>query len=213
VRTVPAWGERKTAGGAAGWATPVRLVRHTSQTGAGLDRQQFGFRARTDARFVFGGRGSGGWSGESASGQFARCSPYRAQYGNGRSHSLEMEMRDGPRSSFRGFGRPPVREGWFPCSGYHGDVRGGSFGRRDVLDCANPTLEQMARHWFYSFGTNPVLSCLFAHVLIFEFQMGDLKNIWLIDSGCSRQMTGDKGWFSSLVPVVIKRYITFGDNG
>jgi hypothetical protein len=26
----------------------------------------------------------------------------------------------------------------------------------------------MARHWFYSFGTNPVLSCLFAHVLIFE---------------------------------------------
>jgi hypothetical protein len=26
-------------------------------------------------------------------------------------------------------------------------------------------------------------------------------------------MTGDKGWFSSLVPVVSKRYITFGDNG
>jgi hypothetical protein len=26
-------------------------------------------------------------------------------------------------------------------------------------------------------------------------------------------MTGDKGWFSSLVPVVTKRYITFGDNG
>jgi hypothetical protein len=24
-------------------------------------------------------------------------------------------------------------------------------------------------------------------------------------------MTGDKGWFSSLVPVVTKRYITFGD--
>jgi hypothetical protein len=24
-----------------------------------------------------------------------------------------------------------------------------------VLDCANPTLEKMARHWFYSFGTNP----------------------------------------------------------
>jgi hypothetical protein len=40
-----------------------------------------------------------------------------------------------------------------------------------------------------------------------------LKNIWLIDSGCSRHITGDKGWFSSLVPVVTKRYITFGDNG
>jgi hypothetical protein len=50
-------------------------------------------------------------------------------------------------------------------------------------------------------------------VLIFEFQVGDLKNIWLIDSGCSRHMTGDKGWFSSLVPVVTRRYITFGDNG
>jgi hypothetical protein len=59
----------------------------------------------------------------------------------------------------------------------------------------------------------PVLSHLFAHVLVFEFQVGDLKNIWLIDSGCSRHMTGDKGWFSSLVPVVTKRYITFGDNG
>jgi hypothetical protein len=78
---------------------------------------------------------------------------------------------------------------------------------------ANPTFEQMARHWFYSFGTNPVLSRLFAHVLIFEFQVGDLKNIWLIDSGCSRHMTRDKGWFSSLVPMVTKRYITFGDNG
>jgi hypothetical protein len=71
----------------------------------------------------------------------------------------------------------------------------------------------MARHWFYSFGTNPVLSHLFAHVLVFEFQVGDLKNIWLIDSGCSRHMTEDKGWFSSLVPVVTKMYITFGDNG
>jgi hypothetical protein len=26
-------------------------------------------------------------------------------------------------------------------------------------------------------------------------------------------MTGDKGWFSSLVPVVTRRYIAFGDNG
>jgi hypothetical protein len=59
----------------------------------------------------------------------------------------------------------------------------------------------------------PVLSRLFTHVLVFEFQVGDLKNIWLIDSGCSRHMTGDKGWFSSLVPLVTRRYITFGDNG
>jgi hypothetical protein len=66
-----------------------------------------------------------------------------------------LERRDGPTFSFRGFGRPLGREGWFPHSGYRGGVRGGSFGRKDILDCANPTFEQMARHWFYSFGTNP----------------------------------------------------------
>jgi hypothetical protein len=59
----------------------------------------------------------------------------------------------------------------------------------------------------------PMLSRLFIHVLVFEFQVGDLKNIWLFDSSCSRHMTRDKGWFSSPVPVVKKRYITFGDNG
>jgi hypothetical protein len=62
-----------------------------------------------------------------------------------------MKRRDGPRFSSRGFGPPPVTEGWFP----HGGVHGGSFGRKVVLDCANPTFEQMAWHWFYSFGTNP----------------------------------------------------------
>jgi hypothetical protein len=58
-----------------------------------------------------------------------------------------------------------------------------------------------------------VLSHLFTHMLIFEFQVGDLRNVWLIDSGCSRHIIGDKGWFSSQVPVVSKTYITFGNNG
>jgi hypothetical protein len=58
-----------------------------------------------------------------------------------------------------------------------------------------------------------VLSRLFTHVLTFEFQVGDLRNVWLIDSGCSRHLTEDKGWFSSLIPVVSRTYITFGDNG
>jgi hypothetical protein len=57
VRTVPAWGDRKVAGGAAGRATPVRLVHYTGQTGAGLGRQE--------ARFCSSGRGSGGWYGKS----------------------------------------------------------------------------------------------------------------------------------------------------
>jgi hypothetical protein len=63
--------------------------------------------------------------------------------------------------------------GWFPQSGYRGGVRGGSYGRKDGLMCANPTFEQMARHWFYSFGTNPsaesfVLS--HAHFLNFRWE-------------------------------------------
>jgi hypothetical protein len=73
VRTVRAWGERKAVGGAAAQATPIRPVWGTSQTGAGLDRQQFGFRASTSARVVSGGCGYGGWAGEFAGGQVARC--------------------------------------------------------------------------------------------------------------------------------------------
>jgi hypothetical protein len=79
VRTIPAWGERKVVGGAASRATPIRPVRGTGQTGAGLDRQQFWFRARTDAKFGSRGRSSGGSSGEFVDGQFARRSPPRAQ--------------------------------------------------------------------------------------------------------------------------------------
>jgi hypothetical protein len=155
VRTVRAWGERKAVGGAAGRATPFRPVWGTGQTGAGLDRQQLGFRARTDAKFGSGGRGSGGWSGKFAGGQFARHSLPRAQYGDGRIHSFEMERRDSPWAFFRGFVPPSSREGWFPRGGHCGGVRGGSFGRKDGLVCANPTFEQIARHWFYTFGTNP----------------------------------------------------------
>ena len=44
-------------------------------------------------------------------------------------------------------------------------------------------------------------------------QDGGLEDIWLIDSGCSRHMTGNTRWFSSLTPVMHKEYITFGDNG
>jgi hypothetical protein len=74
VRTIPTWGERKAAGGAVGRATPVRPVRHIGQTGAGLDRQHFGFRARIDAMFDSGGRSTGGWFGEFAGGKCARRS-------------------------------------------------------------------------------------------------------------------------------------------
>ena len=36
--------------------------------------------------------------------------------------------------------------------------------------------------------------------------------MWLIDSKCSRHMTGNPRWFSSLTPVSTKEYITFEDN-
>jgi hypothetical protein len=84
--------------------------------------------------------------------------PPRAKYDGKRSHSFEMERRNGPRSSFCGFCSPLARQGWFPSGG----SRGGSFDRCGDLVCANPTLEQMARHWFYSFDTNPSVE-LFVH--------------------------------------------------
>ncbi|WVZ71040.1 hypothetical protein U9M48_019666 [Paspalum notatum var. saurae] len=40
-----------------------------------------------------------------------------------------------------------------------------------------------------------------------------IEDVWIMDSGCSRHMTGHRKWFSSLNPVSTKEYITFGDNG
>jgi hypothetical protein len=33
-----------------------------------------------------------------------------------------------------------------------------------------------------------------------------------MDFGCSRHMTGNKKWFSSLTPLSYKEYVTFGDD-
>jgi hypothetical protein len=41
---------------------------------------------------------------------------------------------------------------------------------------------------------------------------GGLENKWLTDSGCSRHLTNDKKWFSSLTPPSHKEYVTFGDD-
>jgi hypothetical protein len=66
---------------------------------------------------------------------------------------------------------------------------------------------------FTLFLLTPGLSRLFPHVPIFEFQVGDLRNVWLIDSDCSRHMTGYKRWLSNLILVVSKTYVTVVDNG
>jgi hypothetical protein len=41
---------------------------------------------------------------------------------------------------------------------------------------------------------------------------GGLEDTWLKDSGCSRHMTGNKKWFSSLTPLSHKENVTFGDD-
>jgi hypothetical protein len=41
---------------------------------------------------------------------------------------------------------------------------------------------------------------------------GGLGNKCLMDSGCSRHMTGNKKWFSSLTPLSHKEYVTSGDD-
>jgi hypothetical protein len=40
---------------------------------------------------------------------------------------------------------------------------------------------------------------------------GGLEDKWLMDFGCSRHMTENKKWFSSLTPLSHKKYVTFGD--
>jgi hypothetical protein len=41
---------------------------------------------------------------------------------------------------------------------------------------------------------------------------GGLENKWLMDSDCSRHMTRNKKWVSSLTPLSHKEYVTFGDD-
>ncbi|WVZ53885.1 hypothetical protein U9M48_004773 [Paspalum notatum var. saurae] len=40
-----------------------------------------------------------------------------------------------------------------------------------------------------------------------------MEDVWIMESGCSRHMTGYRKWFSSLNPMSTKEYVTFGDNG
>ncbi|WVZ51168.1 hypothetical protein U9M48_002334 [Paspalum notatum var. saurae] len=44
-------------------------------------------------------------------------------------------------------------------------------------------------------------------------QDGGLENIWLMDSSCSRHMSGNHKWFSNLTPVSSSEHIIFGDKG
>jgi hypothetical protein len=153
VRTVRAWGERKVVGGDVVQSTPVRPVLAWTGSSLGFVLVQ-GRGLFLEVVVLVVGLESlqvVRWLG---------ILPLEF-YGDGRSRSFEKERRDVPWAFFRGFGPPPGREGWFPQGGYCGGARGGSFGRREALVGANPTFEQMARHWFYSFGTSPSAESFF----------------------------------------------------
>jgi hypothetical protein len=83
-------------------------------------------------------------------GEFAGHSFARGQYEHGANdRSFRSQRSYGPRSPLRGASSPPRgRVGVPPMT--------------DRMDFANPTFEQMARHWFDSFRTNPSAES-FAH--------------------------------------------------
>jgi hypothetical protein len=83
-------------------------------------------------------------------GEFAGRSFTRGQYEyGGNDRSFRSQRSYGPWSPLRGTRSPP-----------RGHV--GVPPRRDRMDFANPTFEQMARHWFDLFCTNPSAES-FAH--------------------------------------------------
>jgi hypothetical protein len=76
-------------------------------------------------------------------GGFVGCSFARGQYEyKGNDYNFRSQRSYGPRSPLRGTRSPPRESVGVPP-------------RRDRMDFANPMFEQMARHWFDSFCTNP----------------------------------------------------------
>jgi hypothetical protein len=157
---VPAWRDRRASGGGkfAGRGPPTRPVGVTGQTGARQSAGQFGFRGCDAREFSPFGRETGGRHFESGGAEFAGRSPPRDQYEFGRSRNFESQRGYRPRFPFRGTRTPLVRQEWFSHGGSRFDRldrMDRSFDRRGRLDVANPTFEEMAQHWFGTFGTNP----------------------------------------------------------
>jgi hypothetical protein len=61
------------------------------------------------------------------------------------------------------------------------------------------------------FLTNPITEpSTVSHSML---EMGRAReNKWLMNFGCSRHLTGEKKWFSSLTSLSHKEYVTFGDD-
>jgi hypothetical protein len=212
VRTVLAWGERKAAGGAAGWATPVRPVRHTGPVQVWTNKilgfvlvHMLGLVQEVVVRVV----------GLESLQVVSLLGVLPLMLNTGMGGVVALRWRGGTVH-----GLPFVvlvllqleTVGSLIVVTLVVFVEVALVGEMFWI-VVTPLWSKWLGTGFTLLVLTPVLSRLFTHMLVFYFQVGDLKNIWLIDSGCSRHMAGDKGWFSSLVPVVTKRYITFGDNG
>jgi hypothetical protein len=111
---------------------------------------QFSFRGWGAGGFSSFGHGADGRRFESGGVVFAGQSPPRNQYEFGRGRSFESQRSYGPRFPFHGARTPLVRREWFS----HGGSRFDRFDRMDRsfdrcgrMEVANPTFEEMARHW------------------------------------------------------------------
>jgi hypothetical protein len=78
-----------------------------------------------------------------------------------------MERRDGPRCSFRGFGPPPVRKGWFPKVVIVVVFVEIALVGKMVWFVLTPLSSKWLGTGFTLLVLTPVLSRLFAHVLVF----------------------------------------------
>jgi hypothetical protein len=168
VCKVPAWGDERSRSRGGGLERAVRSARQGGQTGPPQGRAvrpalpRFLGSSVSEVMmlvvsvplvmvqmvdtFEFGGV------------EFAGRSPPRDQYEFGRGRSFESQRGYGPRFPFRGTCTPPVRRQWFSHGGSRFDRfdrMDRSFDRRGRMDVANPTFEEMARHWFHTFGSNP----------------------------------------------------------
>jgi hypothetical protein len=175
VHKDPAWGDVRPRSRGGGLERAVGPARHGGQTVSTQGRVvrpawiggqtgppqisgQFGFRGRDAGGFGFLGHGADGRHFESGGVEFVGRSPPRDQYEFGRGRSFESQRGYRPCFPFRGTRTPPVRREWFSHGGSRFDRfdrMDHSFDRRSRMDISNPTIEEMARHWFHTFGTNP----------------------------------------------------------
>jgi hypothetical protein len=163
--------ERKEASGGGkfvGRGPLARPVRVTGQTGARQSAGQFGFRGHNARGLSPFGRGTDGRRFESGGVEFAGHSPPRDQYEFERGRNFQSQRGYKPCFPFCGTRTPLVRWEWFShgCSRFERfDRMDRNFDRRGRMGVANPTFEEMARHWFDTFSTNPSVQS-FAHSLL-----------------------------------------------